>query len=689
MTAVARPAPPGGSRSAGVAARRAMMRWARRMFRREWRQQVLVVVLLTVAVTAAVGSVTVVYNTTPPENTELGSANTLLRLDGTDPRALDAALAAARRRFATVEVVGHREVAVPGSSRRWISAAQDPGGAYGGELLALRWGAYPVGAGQVAVTDGVAKLLRLELGSTFALGGARQRVVGVVENPRALSDEFALVAPASAGAPDHVAVLVNASEASGRRVQRVAGRALALHRLRVAGRRSDRRRAGDVRRGHGLPAAGLAGRRRGLRGRRAAAAPSARDARGHGRDAQAPAPRPGDQRRPRRDARRGRRHARRPRAVGRGRPDVRIARRPSDRPVHRSLGIDRPDRVPRRPRGGRRRLVARAHRGPRTGHARALGTAAQAEARPRRGDRRGGAHRGRRRLPCAVGPEPAAAHHRRDRRDDPRLPAPGPAGDPGLRRPRRAGLDRPASGAARPRSLPGPFRRRARGGRPRARHRRDDRDHRFGRGGQASGAAAQPVRPAGTHPPRPAAARELIPELALRGVDPQAARVAQLAAQLDAGATIPLRKVYQPGEQGFFEPVADTRVLPTIEPARRNPGPMYEPEAQLFVATGAVLRYLGIDPATVDPGTDFLVDRSVPTDQLVFPGFPDRRDRALTNVRRIEVGRHLLGGPGFMDARKLAFITSEGLRRYGWKQVPAGWLVQARRTSRCGRPCPG
>ena len=38
----------------GVAGRRAVTRWAWRMFRREWRQQIVVLVLLSVTVAAAV-----------------------------------------------------------------------------------------------------------------------------------------------------------------------------------------------------------------------------------------------------------------------------------------------------------------------------------------------------------------------------------------------------------------------------------------------------------------------------------------------------------------------------------------------------------------------------------------------------------------------------------------------------------
>src|SRR6266508_1310469 len=84
-------------RNGGVAARRAVIRWARRMFRREWRQQILVVTLLTVAVAAAIGSITIVRNTGPGDDAEFGTANTLLNFDASDPQELEAGLAAAQR----------------------------------------------------------------------------------------------------------------------------------------------------------------------------------------------------------------------------------------------------------------------------------------------------------------------------------------------------------------------------------------------------------------------------------------------------------------------------------------------------------------------------------------------------------------------------------------------------------------
>jgi putative ABC transport system permease protein len=180
------------------------------MFRREWRQQFLVLTLLTVAVTAAIGSITIAYNSVPADNSDFGSANQVLSLDGSNPQKLQAALDSASKSFGTFDVIGHRSVSIPGSVETVDYRSQPPGGAYTGELLALRSGSYPVGPREVAVTDGVAESLRLEIGSTLALDGRRRTVVGIVENPSKLSDEFALVATSSAS-PEVVDLFVNAS----------------------------------------------------------------------------------------------------------------------------------------------------------------------------------------------------------------------------------------------------------------------------------------------------------------------------------------------------------------------------------------------------------------------------------------------------------------------------------------------
>src|SRR6266511_3172105 len=203
-----------GPRNGGVAARRAVVRWAWRLFRREWRRQILVTALLTVAVAAAIGSVTIAYNSGAADDAKHGSASYLLRFDGTDQRTLGASLDSARDWFGTIDVIGHRSFAVPGDVETVEFRSQDPRGAFGSALLALRRGTYPVGPRQIAVTDGVADLLALQIGEALALDGRRRTVVGIVENPRDLSDEFALVSPGSAGALDNVTVLVDAGDGS-------------------------------------------------------------------------------------------------------------------------------------------------------------------------------------------------------------------------------------------------------------------------------------------------------------------------------------------------------------------------------------------------------------------------------------------------------------------------------------------
>ena len=211
MTTLAHRSPLRGPANGGVAARRALVRWAWRMFRREWRRQILVTALLAVAVAAAIGSVTVAYNSgvATSDDAEFGSANHLLNLDGGDPPALEATLASLERQYGTIDVIGFRSLAVPGGVETLEFRSQDPRGPYGGPRLALHRGEYPEGRRQVAVTDGVAELLGLEVGATLDLDGQRRTVVGIVENPADLSDEFALVSPSSAGRPDHVTVLAD------------------------------------------------------------------------------------------------------------------------------------------------------------------------------------------------------------------------------------------------------------------------------------------------------------------------------------------------------------------------------------------------------------------------------------------------------------------------------------------------
>jgi putative ABC transport system permease protein len=174
----------------------------------------------------------------------------------------------------------------------------------------------------------------------------------------------------------------------------------------------------------------------------------------------------------------------------------------------------------------------------------------------------------------------------------------------------------------------------------------------------------------------PADARELTPVDAPGQLESLAASVQLLAAQLDQATVTPLRKAVQPGAQPMV--FGDTRLFPTLELTRQI-GRMSSHEGSLYVATPSVLRYLGIDPATIDRGAHFLVDRSVRTDELFIfsPTMRSREDLALTNVQRIEIGQRLFGSDSAQ--KPPGFITLDGLRRLGWQQIPAGWLVESSR----------
>jgi hypothetical protein len=180
-----------GAANGGVAARRAVLRWGWRLFRREWRQQLLVLLLLTIAMAAAIFSVTAAYNIVPSSDARFGTANHRLDFDGSDPHTLDTEVSAVRAWFGTVEVIGHQPVPVPGSVETLELRTQDPHGPYGAPMLRLKEGRYPAATGEAAVTDAVAATFQVGVGGTLALDGSARTVVGLVENPGDLDDEFA------------------------------------------------------------------------------------------------------------------------------------------------------------------------------------------------------------------------------------------------------------------------------------------------------------------------------------------------------------------------------------------------------------------------------------------------------------------------------------------------------------------
>ena len=682
MTALAHQPALRGRANGGVAARRAVIRWAGRMFRREWRQQILVVTLLTVAVAAAIGSITIVRNTGPGDDAEFGTANTLLNFDASDPQELEAGLAAAQRSFGTIDAIAHRSVAVPGGVETVDFRAQDPDGPYGGVLLALGEGSYPKSPTEVAVTDGVAELLQVDIGSSLTLEGQRWTVVGVVENPRKLSEEFALVSPSSALAADRVAVLVDASEEA---VDSFFGR----------GPNAPPAFAGAQRRGNDfsdapplamlsvatvflllaslVAAAGfavVAQRRLRQLGMLAAIGATEKQLRlvllANGAIVGAIAA-----------------------LVG---VTVGLAAWVVFAPTLESAVDHRIDRL-----SLPWWLIA-------TTILLAIVGATAAAWWPGRAAAR---------LPVMLAlsgrpPKPRPARHAAIAAIA--LLAVGIACLALSDRERElliiAGIVATILGCL----LLGPLAIRIFSGlagrvpiAPRLALR--DLVRYQARSGaalaavtlalgiaatvvvvasaEAADAANQPINLSDQQIRvylGPRDARDLTPVDVAARLETLTTRVRQIAAQLDDATVVPLRKAYQPGATGPV--VGDTAVYAPVELTRREPGGrMFKGVGQLYVATPALLRYLGTDPSSVDPGTDFLVDPSVRTRGLFIPSFTSRDGVAVTNVQRVDTDRRLLGNPQGEGTAGLkpAFITLDHVRRSGWGSVPAGWIVESTR----------
>jgi putative ABC transport system permease protein len=235
--------PQAGAGNGGVPARRAVIRWAWRMFRREWRQQILVLALIVVALAATVVGAAVATNTPPPAGAGFGTAHDLATFQPAaakpgspqpgspqpgspqpgspqpgSPQQGDqktaSQIAALVHRFGRVDVIENQVVAIPGSIGTYDLRAQNPAGPFGQPMLSLVSGHYPAGPGQVAVTDGVASTFNLKIGDEWHQGAVTRQVTGIVQNPQSLLDEFALVAPGQVTAPSQVTVLFNAPGAS-------------------------------------------------------------------------------------------------------------------------------------------------------------------------------------------------------------------------------------------------------------------------------------------------------------------------------------------------------------------------------------------------------------------------------------------------------------------------------------------
>lgn len=184
----------------------ALWRWAWRLLRREWRQQLLILALVTLAVGATVVGSTIATNMAAPATAGFGAAQDKAVFSGSDPR-LASEIRVLRHRFGPVEVIENQSLSVPGSVQRFELRSQDPTGPFGRPMLRLVNGTLPGAPDQVAITPTVASAFGVEIGGLWHDEGRARRVIGIVEDPQNLRDEFALVVPGQVRHPTEVTVL--------------------------------------------------------------------------------------------------------------------------------------------------------------------------------------------------------------------------------------------------------------------------------------------------------------------------------------------------------------------------------------------------------------------------------------------------------------------------------------------------
>jgi putative ABC transport system permease protein len=182
------------------------------MFRREWRQQIVVLVLLSVTVAAAVFAAISAYNITPSESADFGSADRRITLSSSDPALLTSEVAVLADKYSPIETIWHAQLAIPGSVENVDLRAEDPQGLYSSPLVTLLKGHYPTKAGEVAITHGLAATFGAGVGDQLKVVATPWTVVGVVENPTQLNDEFILTLPGDSLATQSVNLLIRAHD---------------------------------------------------------------------------------------------------------------------------------------------------------------------------------------------------------------------------------------------------------------------------------------------------------------------------------------------------------------------------------------------------------------------------------------------------------------------------------------------
>jgi putative ABC transport system permease protein len=212
-----RPAAMRSSSNGGAPARRAVVRWAWRLFRREWRQQLLILALVVVATAATILGSAVATNSPQPKNFGFGNAQNLASFQpsvskggkGLSEAQVATDVASLRQLSPQSEVIDNETLTIPGSIDTYELRAESPHGALLQPMLSLVSGRYPAGSHQVALTAGLASAFNVHVGGSWRVAGVTRVVVGIVDNPESLLDEFALVPPGQVKFPSEVTVLFN------------------------------------------------------------------------------------------------------------------------------------------------------------------------------------------------------------------------------------------------------------------------------------------------------------------------------------------------------------------------------------------------------------------------------------------------------------------------------------------------
>jgi putative ABC transport system permease protein len=143
------------------------------------------------------------------------------------------------------------------------------------------------------------------------------------------------------------------------------------------------------------------------------------------------------------------------------------------------------------------------------------------------------------------------------------------------------------------------------------------------------------------------------------------AAVQRIAGSLSHATVIPLEMPVDPvnkPQPGGQQPVVSLNVPVSASAGRDG---VYT-SLPLYVATPAVLRLLGINPATLSPATSILSTR--PAGQAV-----------LTTITTATNATHAqqIHAPAY-SSDPTSLITASGLSRQHWTQIPSGWLIESR-----------